>query len=128
VSDPERNKAIVGRAVDEVLNEGRMEVVDDLYSPAMAPGVRRWIAPFRAAFPDVHMEVVELIAERDKVVARFKCSGTHRGEWQGRPATGRRFEDVDEVYIFTLEGGRIVNAWGLEDTLTRMRQLDLAPD
>jgi predicted ester cyclase len=128
VSHAERNKAIVRRAVDEVLNEGRMEVVGDLYSPQMAPGVKRWIAPFRAAFPDVHMEVVDLIAEGDKVVARFKCSGTHRGEWRGRPATGRRFEDVDEVYIFTVEGGRIVDAWGLEDTLTRMRQLDLAPD
>jgi predicted ester cyclase len=123
-----RSKAIVRRAVDEVLNAGRMEVVDDLYSAEMAPSVKGWIAPFRAAFPDVYMEIVDLIAEGDKVVARFRCSGTHQGEWRGRPATGRRFENVDEVYIFTLRDDRIVAAWGVEDTLTRMRQLGLRPD
>lgn len=123
----ERNRAIVRRAVEEVFNGGRMDVVDDLYSADMAPRVRRWIEPFRAAFPDVHMEIVELLAEGDKVVARFRCSGTHDGEWRGTPPTGRRFEDVDEVYIFTLQEGEIVAAWGIEDTLTRMRQLGLEP-
>jgi predicted ester cyclase len=128
VSESDRNKAIVRRSVEEVLNGGRMDVVDELYSADMAPGVKDWIAPFRAAFPDVHMEVVELIAERDKVVARFRCSGTHQGEWRGSPATGRRFEEIDEVYIYTLADGRIVDAWGIEDTLTRMRQLGLSAD
>jgi predicted ester cyclase len=127
MSELERNKAIVRRAVEEVLNAGRMEVVDQLYSAEMAGGVKQWIAPFRAAFPDVHMEVAELVAEDDKVVARFLCSGTHEGEWRGKPATGRRFENVDEVYIFTVRDGRIVGAWGIEDTLTRMRQLGLSP-
>jgi predicted ester cyclase len=46
------------------------------------------------------MEVVELIAEGDKVVAHFRCSGTYLGEWLGRPPTGRRFEGVGEIYIF----------------------------
>jgi hypothetical protein len=71
------------------------------------------------------MRVVDLIAEDDKVVGRFKCSGTHRGEWLGHAPTGRRFEDVDEVYIFRVREGRIVSAWGLEDTLRRLEQLGL---
>jgi predicted ester cyclase len=128
MSESERNKELVRRAVEEVFNGGRVESVDELYSTDAAPGVKEWIAPFRAAFPDVHMEIIELIAEGDKVVARFRCSGTQKGEWRGTPATGRRFEDVDEVYIFTVRGGRIVDSWGIEDTLTRMRQLGLGPE
>ena len=55
------------------------------------------------------------------------CSATHSGEWRGHPPTGRRFENVDEVYFFTFEDERIAQAWGLEDTLGRLRQLGLAP-
>jgi predicted ester cyclase len=101
-------------------------VIDELYAPELAAGARRWIAPFRASFPDVHMEVVELIAEGDKVVGRFRCSATHLGEWVGHAPTGRRFERVDEVSIFRFRDGRIVHAWSLEDSLSRLRQLGLA--
>jgi predicted ester cyclase len=121
----ERNKATVRRLVQEVLNGGHLEVVDELYAPQLAPAARRWITPFRASFPDVHMEVIDLIAEGDKVVGRFTCSATHLGEWRGHAPTGRRFERVDEVSIFRLREGRIVHAWGLEDTLGRLRQLGL---
>jgi ketosteroid isomerase-like protein len=121
----EANKAVVGRLVAEVLNGGHLEVIDELYAPELAPAARRWIAPFRASFPDVHMEIVELIAEGDKVVGRFTCSATHLGEWLGHAPTGRRFERVDEVSIFRLRDGRIVHVWSLEDTLARLRQLGL---
>ena len=122
----EANKAVVRRLVDEVLNGGHLEVIDELYAPELAPAARGWIAPFRASFPDVHMEVVELIAEGDKVVGRFTCSATHLGTWLDQAPTGRRFERVDEVAIFRLRDGRIVHAWSLEDTLGRLRQLGLA--
>jgi predicted ester cyclase len=122
----EENKAVVRRLVEEVLNEGRLEVVDELYAPGLAPAARRWIAPFRASFPDVHMEIVELVAEGDKVVGRFTCSATHLGEWLGHAPTGRRFERVDEVSIFRFRDGRIAQVWSLEDSLDRLRQLGLA--
>ena len=122
----EANKAVVRRLVAEVLNGGRLEVIDELYAPELAAATRRWIAPFRASFPDVHMEVVELIAEGDRVVGRFTCSATHLGPWLGQEPTGRRFERVDEVAIFRFRDGRIVDAWSLEDTLGRLRQLGLA--
>jgi predicted ester cyclase len=124
VSEP--NKATVQRLIAEVLNGGRLDVIDELYAPELAAGARRWIAPFRASFPDVHMEVVDLIAEGDKVVGRFRCSATHLGEWLGHAPTGRRFERVDEVSIFRFRDGRIVHAWSLEDSLSRLRQLGLA--
>ena len=126
-SHADENKAVVRRLIEEVLNGGRLEVVPELHTPAMAGAAVQWIEPFRAAFPDVRMEIVQLVAEGDVVVGRFRCSATHLGEWRGHAATGRRFEDVDEVYFFTLQSGRIAGAWGLEDTLARTRQLDL-PD
>jgi predicted ester cyclase len=50
----------------------------------------------------------------------------YQGVWRGHAPTGRRFERVDEVYIFRLRDGRIAHAWGLEDTHKRLRQLRLA--
>ena len=120
------NKTVVRRLVAEILNGGHLEVIDELYTPELAPAARRWIAPFRAGFPDVHMEIVELIAEGDKVVGRFTCSATHLGEWLGQAPTGRRFERVDEVAIFRFRDGKIVHAWSLEDTRSRLQQLGLA--
>jgi hypothetical protein len=125
MSVSERNKAVVRRLVDEVLNGGRMEVIKELYAPALALEATAWIAPFRVSFPDVHMEVIELIAEGDKVVGRFTCSGTHLGEWLGHAPTGRRFEAVDEVSIYRFRAGRIVETWGIEDNLSRLEQLGL---
>jgi predicted ester cyclase len=121
----ETNKAVVRRLITEVLNGGHLEVIDELYAPELAGAAQRWIAPFRASFPDVDMEIVELIAEGDKVVGRFTCSATHLGEWLGHGPTGRRFERVDEVTIFRLREARIVHAWSLEDTLSQLRQLGL---
>jgi predicted ester cyclase len=72
------------------------------------------------------MEVVDAIADADKVVAHFKCSGTHQGEWRGHPATGRRFEGIDELYIFRVEHAKLDSALAVvEDNLGRMRQLGL---
>jgi predicted ester cyclase len=122
----EANKTVVRRLIAEVLNGGHLEVIDELYTPELAGVAKRWIAPCRASFPDVHMEIVELIAEGDKVVGRFTCSATHLGEWLGQAPTGRRFERVDEVAIFQLRNGKIVQAWSLEDTLGRLQQLGLA--
>jgi predicted ester cyclase len=121
----EANKAVVRRLVEEVFNGGHLEVIDELYAPELAGAAKRWITPFRASFPDVHMELVELIAEGDKVVGRFTCSATHLGEWLSQAPTGRRFEGVDEVWILRFRDGRIVHVWSLEDTLDRLRQLGL---
>jgi ketosteroid isomerase-like protein len=121
----EANKTLVRRLVDEVLNGGNLELIDELYAPEIAPAAKRWTTPFWASFPDVHMEIVELIAEGDKVVGRFTCSATHLGDWLGNAPTGRRFERVDEVSIFRFRDGRIVQVWSLEDTLGRLRQLGL---
>ena len=125
VDAAQANKELVRRLVDDVLNGGGLDALDELCTPAMARAARKWIEPFLRSFPDVHMEIVQLVAEDDTVVGRFRCSATHLAEWRGQPASGRRFENVDEVYFYRFEDGRIARMWGLEDTLSRIRQLGL---
>jgi predicted ester cyclase len=122
----EHNKLLVRRLVEQAVGERNIEILDELAAGGFARVAKNWVRPFRTAFPDFDMEIVELIAEDHKVVAHFKCSGTHQGEWLGVAGTGRRFECVDEIYIFEIEDGKIVSALGVEDNLERMRQLGIA--
>lgn len=121
----EDNKRLVRRLVEEALARHDPDVVDEIATGEFASAAKRWVSPFRSAFPDFRMEVVELVAEGDAVVAHFRCSGTHSGEWLGVPATGRRFEGIDEIYIFHVQDGKLSSALGVEDNLTRMRQLGI---
>jgi carbonic anhydrase/acetyltransferase-like protein (isoleucine patch superfamily)/predicted ester cyclase len=125
--DPQDSTALVRRLV-EIVNAGSLDGLEEVASGEIAEAARRWIGPFRESFPDFRMEVREVIAEGDKVVGYFKCSGTHRGHWRGNPPTGKRFEDVDEVYVFRVEQGKLASAIAVvEDNLTRMRQLGIQP-
>ncbi len=121
-------KATVRRFVDEAVNGGRDELIDDVFVPNQVVSARDWFGAFRRSFPDLRMELKQLVAEGDTVVGRFSCSATHLGDWRGHPPTGRRFENVDEVYFFTFEGDRIASFWGIEDTLDRFHQLGLDPN
>jgi predicted ester cyclase len=121
----EDNKRLVRRLVEEAVVQRNPDIVDEIATGEFAEAAKRWVSPFRSAFPDFEMEIVELIAEGDAVVAHFRCSGTHRGEWLGLAATGRRFDAVDEIYIFRVQDGKLASAIGVEDNLTRMRQLGI---
>jgi predicted ester cyclase len=122
----EENKDMVRRMV-EAINAGAEEAaVDELFAPRAARRVKRLFAEFRMAFPDWREEIVVLVAEGDTVAGRFRCSGTHQGEFLGEPPTGKRME-VEEVFFLRAEGGRFVDFWALEDSLGRMRQLGLFP-
>jgi predicted ester cyclase len=121
------NKLLVRRLIEEAVAKHAVDALDELAAGEFTQVAKRWVRPFQSAFPDFQMEIVELIAEGDTVVGHFKCSGTHRGEWLGRPATGRRFQNVDEIYIFRVRNGRLVSAFGIEDNLTRLRQLGIGP-
>ena len=123
MTDP---KDLVQRLVDDVINAARSDVLEDIATPPVARRLRRAFDQFRAAFPDWHQDIVELVADGPTVVARFRCTGTHRGPWQGLAPTGRTMR-IDEVYFFRIEDDRITRVWGLEDTWTRYRQLNGLP-
>ncbi|HTH91451.1 ester cyclase [Mycobacterium sp.] len=79
------------------------------------------------AFPDLHLNVEDLIGEDDKVVARIVVTGTHLGDYMGLEPTGKSIA-YDEIFIFRFGNGRVVETWGVVDVLSQMRQLGAIPD
>jgi predicted ester cyclase len=127
MSELEANKELVRRLLGMV-NAGDLDAIDEVASGDIARSAAGWVGPFRKSFPDFRMEVVDVIAEGDKVVGHFKCSGTHQGEWRGHPPSGRRFENVDEIYVFRVVEGKLASALVVvEDNLTRLQQLGIEP-
>jgi predicted ester cyclase len=121
---PEKNKAKVRRMVEAINAGEEASAVDELFALRAARRVKRLFAEFRSAFPDWHEEIVQLVAEEGTVAGRFRCSGTHLGEFLGEAPTGKRME-VEEVFFVRAEDGKFVEFWALEDSLGRMRQLGL---
>jgi steroid delta-isomerase-like uncharacterized protein len=133
-----QNKATVRRFFEEVINEGSLDVADEIFAPAFggqgfgglgghsSPGpenAKRAARVFRAAFPDIHFTVNELIAEGDKVVVRVTFRGTHRGEYMGIPATGKSVQ-VSGVEMARLANGLIVEeVWHFMDEVGLLQQL-----
>lgn len=116
------NETLIRRLVDDVINADRMDLVEELFAPPLVEPVRQAFASFRAAFPDWHEEIIDLVSEGDQVAVRFRCSGTLRGAFMGIAPNGRR-QDVDEVYFMRVHDRHVVEYWGLEDNLARLRQL-----
>ena len=89
--EPQDSKALVHRLV-EIVNAGDLDALDEVADGQIADAARSWIGPFRGSFPDFRMEVQDLVAEDDKVVGHFKCSGTTgaNGAATRRPGAGSR--------------------------------------
>jgi steroid delta-isomerase-like uncharacterized protein len=132
----ETNKAIVRRYFDQVLNEGRHDLADEfltenieLHGSGLAPGlevVKQFYTEFSAAFPDGKNTIEDVVAEGDRVVARTTFTGTHQGEIQGIPATGKR-ASITMITIFRLANGKIDEGWLVNDSLGMMQQLGVIP-
>jgi steroid delta-isomerase-like uncharacterized protein len=124
--------------VEEVINQGRFEAADELVEENFIEldplpvqqlgreGLKDVIRMMRTAFPDIHWVVEETIASGDKVVSRFKWSGTHRGDFMGIPATWKRVT-VPGVVIDRLNNGKMADSRILMDTLGLMQQLGVIP-
>ncbi len=129
----EENKAIARRGY-EAINQNNLDALDEIVAsditdhdpaPGQAPGlegVKQYFSSLHAAFPDFHMEVEDMIAEGDKVVARISWSGTHQGEFMGIAPTGNRVE-VSGIDIVRITDGKVVERWGNFDDLGMMQQL-----
>jgi steroid delta-isomerase-like uncharacterized protein len=85
-------------------------------------GLRAFYSALWAAFPDLTIQIEELVAEDDKVVWRISASGTHRGAFQSVPATGKAVK-FGAHYTFRLEHGKIVERWSTLDRLALLLQL-----
>ena len=127
----------VERRIGDIMSAARRQAVDELESyHAFGRKFTKFddFEPLERQDADttrrLEREAILGVEEFDPrvVVGRFACSATHLGEWRGHPPTGRRFENVDEVYFFRFSGDRIASAWGIEDTLDRFQQLALDPN
>ena len=79
------------------------------------------------AFPDLHAEVHEVIAEGDLVAARVTYTGTHQGEFVGTPSTGKQTTTTNGVDFFRMRDGRQVEHWGGPDTFSFLVELGVMP-
>jgi steroid delta-isomerase-like uncharacterized protein len=134
----DENKA-AARAVMDAFNSGDLDSLDDVvaadsvdhdqYNPFAGEGregLKKSIAMYRQAFPDLTMTIEDQVAEGDRVVTRWTATGTHQGELMGAAPTGKS-STVTGIGIDRFEEGRIVEAWGNWDTLGMVQQLGLAP-
>ena len=133
----EENKALVRRFVEEFWNEGNMSAADELMAVDAEihmptgevvdlDGLKSFAGTWRESFPDWHSTFEELIAEGDRVAERWTGRGTHRGELQGIPPTGKRVEVPGNVF-YRIVDGKIVEFRGQLDMMSLMQQLGVIP-
>lgn len=134
----EEHKQLIQRLFDEVWNQGKLDTIDEIYDRdfvAVYPppidfgtgreGLRALVIQMRNAFPDYHEEIKELIAEGNKVVARFTVQGTHQGPLGKIPPTGKRV-CYEEIAIFTIDQGKVISQRGIPDLVQLFQQLGIA--
>ncbi len=131
----EENKRILARGFDAMNKQdfdALAKVIDENYINHSFPdargpeGFRQVIGMFFAAFPDMHVDVADMIAEGDKVASRGTWRGTHKGEFMGIPATGKPIE-IGYSDVWRFEHGKAVENWVQMDMLGMLQQLGVAP-
>jgi predicted ester cyclase len=138
ISKLEANKNVYRRVVDEVVNQGLFDVVDQLFEPTYvdhgAPpglpqglaGVKAVFGMFRTGFSDVHFTIDDMVAQDDIVATLVHGEGTNDGPFMGMPPTGRHAR-WRSVGFFRVRDGKIVEHWGIPDLLGLMIQLGVIP-
>lgn len=117
---PAENIALTRRYFEEVMSQGKLEVIEEILAPNFAfiiptqpapitgyEGIKGFVGYLRGAFPDITFTVEREVAEGNKVASRWSISGTHQGEFLGIPASGNKVIDHG-IDIFTIENGKIV--------------------
>ncbi len=118
----EENKAIARRYLDELWNKKNTAIWDELSSFDHQTGG----TVIRTAFPDIEMTFDDQIAEGDRVMTRYTLRGTHKGEYAGVPPTNKQVTYTG-MWIYRIEGGKIVERWGNNDRLGLLQQIGAIP-
>ena len=131
------NKKLLLRLMDEVWTQGKLDVIDELFTadhtspdaPGLPPGpagTKMIVGMFRSAFPDLKVEVLDMMASGDRVAGRLRETGTHKGDLMGIPPTGKAV-DFGELAILRIANGKIAESWYNPDMPTLMTQLGVMP-
>jgi predicted ester cyclase len=130
----ESNKSLVREFISRMLSEPASEVLDQYLAPDFldhyAPpeqepgreGVKKVFERARNILSELHVELEDMIAERDRVVIRLKTNAMQVGSFMGFPPTGKEVAWTT-ISIYRIEGGKIVERWGLMDHAFLLRQL-----
>ncbi|MFL6201401.1 MAG: ester cyclase [Thermoanaerobaculia bacterium] len=142
----ESNKALCRRFIQKIYNEGELSLLGDFMSPHVVNHELadsfgdigpvqghniEWMADFvylyRHAFPDLRLEILEQIAEGDRVVTRLRLQGTQKNALMSIAASGRKI-DIAGIRVDRMAGGKIVESWVHLDALGMLRQLGALPE
>jgi predicted ester cyclase len=127
------NKALVRRFFEEGLGRGNLDLVDELVAPGSvmhnplildAPPRSGGVEMLRRAFPDLSVEVLDLIAEGDRVAAFLRLSGTNTGAYRRGDAT-HRHASMRAFFIWRIANGRLAESWGVADRFDFLQQLGI---
>jgi steroid delta-isomerase-like uncharacterized protein len=129
------NQEVLRRVIDEGFNQGNYEALDALFAPGYQEhqfglkttleGFKQDLRFLRAAFPDLHLTIEDMIADDDQVWIRMVARGTNLGPFMG-PPTGQRMT-ITVMDVCRFENGRIVEHWGVPDRFAVLAQLGLLP-
>ncbi len=136
----EQNKALSRRNFEEVWNQGKLNVIDELvtantvlHDPSIpggkvtgTQGYRQYVEMYLAAFPDAHFTIQDQIADGDKVATRWTASGTHKGALMGIAPTGKH-ATATGITIDRYQNGKAVESFTNFDTLGMFQQLGVIP-
>ncbi len=130
-----KNEMTMRRFVEQVINNGNFPVLDEVIHPNYVyrspdqvlqgqEALRELLTTYRSAFPDLHIEIGEMVSAGNKTVISITLSGTHEGDLMGIGATGRRVK-ASGMILSRFENGKIVEEWELLDQLTLYQQLGI---
>jgi steroid delta-isomerase-like uncharacterized protein len=132
----EQNREI-GRRFVAIFNEQNPTIADEIFASNFTAhvsgastldreGWKAYLEVFLAAFPDLHLEVEEVIATDEFVILRVVLRGTQTGEFQGMPPTGTEVA-FPGIAMHRIENGQVIEHWGVMDLLSLMQQLGAFP-
>jgi predicted ester cyclase len=130
-------EAVLRRMFDEIINQGRLEVADELFAEDYVEhgptgdlvgrgAFKQLVTQWRAAVPDVHCEIDHVLAQGDLAGWVVRATGTHTGEGLGFPPTGRRFETLS-ANVGRFRDGRAVEHWSEQGMFPMLVQLGVLP-
>lgn len=116
-----QNKLLIARLYEEVIDQRNLAVVDEMFSmdfvdhstpdQATGPaGVKAYFVAMHTGFPDMHVTIDDLVAERDRVVVRTTWHGTHVGMYAGIAPTGKKVART-LIQIFRIVDGKLLEEW-----------------
>lgn len=135
----QQNTELLNRYFAEAWNQGNLDLLDELVAPhfvnhnpifpGLPPGpasLKPNFVALRSAFPDIHFTIEDQVCEAGKVVTRWTCRGTHRGNWRNIAPTGRPVQ-IAGIQTNRISRGQITEQWLVVDQLGMLQQMGVIP-